>query len=134
MQSVITMRDARAPDTVLAAPPPKEATTRAVAANAARPRGAFAPMLLCSLAVLAWLAFQAWQLDAERQALQAARVALQPTLDNAAKLRSSLDALAADTQRLADSGNPNAKVLVEELRKRGITINAAGGANATPAR
>jgi hypothetical protein len=46
-------------------------------------------------------------------------------VDNAGKLRASLDALAVDTQRLAEAGNPSAKLLVDELRKRGITINPA---------
>ena len=44
-------------------------------------------------------------------------------MQNAAKMRAQLDALAAETQRLADQGNPNSKILVDELRKRGITIN-----------
>ena len=52
-------------------------------------------------------------------------------METAQRLRRSLDLLAADTQRLADGGNGNAKVLVEELKKRGITINAA--ATTTPA-
>lgn len=83
----------------------------------------FLPMLLASLALVGWLGFQTMQLVNEREALQAAYASQQQTVDNAAKLRASLDALAADTQRLADSGNPNAKLLVDELRKRGITIS-----------
>ena len=43
-----------------------------------------------------------------------------------------LDTLAADTQRLADSGNPNARALVDELKKRGVTISTTP-ANAAPA-
>jgi hypothetical protein len=31
--------------------------------------------------------------------------------------------LALETQKLADAGNPNARTVVDELRKRGITIN-----------
>jgi hypothetical protein len=46
-------------------------------------------------------------------------------VDNAGRLRASLDGLAADTQRLADAGNASAALLVTELRKRGVTINAA---------
>ena len=49
-------------------------------------------------------------------------------MDNAGKLRTSLDGLAADTQRLADRGNPTAALLVTELKKRGITINPQAGA------
>ena len=85
----------------------------------------FLPVLLASLALLGWSGFQSIQLFKERQALQAAYASQQQTVDNAAKLRASLDAIAADTQRLADSGNANAKLLVDELRKRGITISTA---------
>lgn len=83
----------------------------------------FVPMLLASLAVLGWFGFQATQLVKERDALQGAYASQQQTVDNSAKLRASLDAIAADTQRLADGGNANAKLLVDELRKRGITIS-----------
>ena len=54
-------------------------------------------------------------------------------MDNAGKLRTSLDSLAADTQRLADRGNANAALLVTELKRRGITINPQAGAAATAA-
>lgn len=90
----------------------------------------FLPMLLGSLALLGWLGFQTFQMLRERQALQMAYASQQQTVDNAAKLRGSLDAIAADTQRLADSGNPNAKLLVDELRKRGITISTTAKADA----
>ena len=88
-------------------------------------RSAFVPLLLGGLAVLGWLGFQAQQLYAERHALQTAYASQQQTVDNSAKLRASLDTLAADTQRLADAGNPNARALVDELKKRGVTINPA---------
>lgn len=93
------------------------------------PRTAFVPLLLCGLALLGWLAFQGTLLWRDHQALAATHAGQQQTVDNASKLRGSLDALAADTQRMADAGNPNARLLVEELRKRGVTINPA----ATPA-
>ena len=91
----------------------------------------FVPMLLASLALLGWLGFQTWQLLNDRQALQASYASQQQTVENSGKLRTSLDALAADTQRMADGGNPNAKLLVDELRKRGITINTSPGAAGT---
>lgn len=87
---------------------------------------AFVPLLL---ALVARMAFQSWASWADREALQASIAQQQPLVDNSAKLRSSLDALAADTQRLAQAGNPGAKLLVEELRRRGVTINP----NAAPA-
>ncbi len=98
------------------------------------PHSPFVPLLLGGLALLGWLGFQTQQLVNERAALAGVHASQQLTVDNAGKLRGSLDALAADTQRIADAGNPNARLLVEELRKRGITINAAAsGAAGQPA-
>ncbi len=117
---------------------PPRTQAPAVATDTAS-RSAFVPLLLGGLAVLGWLGFQALQFNVERQALQAAYASQQQTVDGAAKLRASLDTLAADTQRLADAGNPNARTLVDELKKRGVTIsttpaNAALGAAAPVAR
>ncbi len=107
--------------------------TPAPAAAAPVPSGAFVPLLLCALTLLVWFVAQSVLLLGEREALQAAYASQQQTVDNAGKLRGSLDALAADTQRMADAGNSNAALLVAELRKRGITINVqAGGAAAAP--
>ena len=82
-------------------------------------RSVFVPLLL------GWLGFQSWQPFSEPQALQTAYASQQQPVDNSAKLRAYLDTLAADTQRLADAGNPNARALVDELKKRGVTINPA---------
>lgn len=95
------------------------------AARKASAHGPFVPLLLLAAASLAWMGFQSWLLLTDRQALQAAHASQQQTVDNAAKLRASLDTLAADTQRLAEAGNGNARLLVEELKKRGVTINPA---------
>jgi hypothetical protein len=135
MQTVVAMRDAKAPapsapDTHFAALPEAPAVPKVAAS---RPRSAFVPLLLGLLAVTAWMAHHAWLLEQDRQQLRAAQAALQPTVEKSAGLRQSLDRLAADTQRLADAGNGNARVLVDELRKRGITINTATAAPAGPA-
>jgi len=45
------------------------------------------------------------------------------TYQQAVKLRAQLDSIAAKTQILADQGNAGAKTIVEELQKRGVTIN-----------
>ena len=108
-----------------------------VAASAARlepqRHSAFVPVLLFGLAVLAVLGWQAWLLSTERGALSTAHISQQQTVDNAGKLRTSLDALAADTQRLAEAGNGSAALLVTELKKRGITINPNAAAAAAAA-
>jgi hypothetical protein len=95
-------------------------------------RSAFVPLLLALLALLATFGWQTSALLGDRQALQAAHAGQQQTVDSAGKLRSSLDGLAADTQRLADGGNTSAALLVAELKKRGITINAGAAVAAAP--
>ena len=95
-------------------------------------RSAFVPLILGGMALLGSMAFQGYQHLGDRQTLQNAHAAQQQTVDNAGKLRASLDALAADTQRMADAGNASARLLVEELKKRGVTINTTTAAGATP--
>jgi hypothetical protein len=95
-------------------------------------RSAFLPLLLFALALVAWLGFQCIQQIGERQQL----VNLQGSLDAqeaaAKKVRASLDVVATATAKLAAAGNANAGVVVEELRKRGVTINADGSAPKPP--
>jgi hypothetical protein len=89
--------------------------------------GAFVPLLLLALAVVGWLAFQSTQLLRERDQLSNIESSLRPQEQNAAKLRASLDAVATATAKLAAAGNANARVIVDELRRRGVTINPSEG-------
>lgn len=114
------------------APPPAPFPPAATPAAAAG-HSAFVPLLIALLALLAWFVASALEVRNQGEALKAAHAAQQQTVDNAAKLRGSLDALAADTQRLANAGNPNAALLVDELRKRGVTINVPAASAAAPA-
>jgi uncharacterized protein HemX len=131
-----TMSDdtaARAPDTPASstmAPADQSAAGRMQAAGEAN--NPFLPVLLGALALVVWFGVQNWLLQSERSALQATHASQQQTVENAAKLRQSLDGIAADTQRLADTGNANARLLVEELRKRGVTINPNAAATTIP--
>lgn len=119
------------PGTDLGSGRPSSRSDRATPPSSAA-RGPFAPLLLASLAMLAALSYQTWLAYSDRLVLQAAFTNQQPTVDNATKLRTSLDTLAADTQRLADAGNTSARLLVDELKKRGVTINAGIAAAGSP--
>ncbi len=115
--------DSASSKTVVAMPSP-------AAKPAPPPHTAFVPLLLGGLALLLVLGWQTTLLLSERETLNATHLGQQQTVDNAGKLRASLDALAADTQRLAERGNASAALLVAELKKRGITINPQAGAAA----
>jgi hypothetical protein len=82
----------------------------------------FLPLLLLALSLVSWFGFQGVQLALEQRQLQQAHTSLDAQYDAATKLRSALDAVATATAKLAGDGNSNARVVVEELRKRGITI------------
>ncbi len=81
------------------------------------------PMGLIALAVLVAFAFQTSQLYQERSNLASLRINQDTTYQNAQKMRSQLDSLAAGTKQLASAGNKNAQTVVNALQQRGITIN-----------
>ena len=87
------------------------------------------PMALLAFALLAGGLFQTIQLLLERGNLHSARNGQQKQLEESVRLRAALDSIATDTEKLAELGNPNAKLIVDELRKRGITINSPAQAN-----
>ncbi len=80
-------------------------------------------VLLLALALALWFGFQSFQLVNERGLLRTAHANQEQTVQTATKLRAQLDGIARETKKLADAGNPNAKLLVDELQKRGVTIN-----------
>lgn len=81
------------------------------------------PLLLVIVALVVWSAFQTVQLVKERQNIQTAQGNQEQVVANAKKMRAQLDALAAGTKRLADQGNANAQLIVQQLAKNGISIN-----------
>ena len=93
------------------------------AAPAVALQSPFVPWLLLALTVAGWFVFQTVHLWRERETLATARAAQDKPVEEARKIRTALDQLARGTAVLADKGNPNAKLIVDELRRRGITIN-----------
>ena len=86
-------------------------------------KSAFVPILVLAAAFLAWSVFQAIMLVVESKTLAKARENQEVQKKNADNVRQALDGLARDTARLADRGNAGARLIVDELRKRGVTIN-----------
>jgi hypothetical protein len=92
----------------------------------------FLPLLLLAAALVMWFGFQTYQLAGERQQLAQMHFGQEAQIEAAGKVRASLDTVAAATAKLAEGGNINARILVAELRKRGITINPAVPPAAAP--
>jgi len=93
-------------------------------------RSPFLPCTLLATAFVVWLAFQTWNLVGERSQLSLAYASQEPSTEQARKLRAALDTLAVTTQRLAGEGSVSARTVVDELAKRGVTINPTGAASA----
>ena len=96
-------------------------------------RSPFIPALLLGLAVLGWMTFQTTQMVAGRNNLTAAIAAQEPQMEQSKKVRAALESIVTRTARVARAGNANATVIVEELRKRGISVNPDAPPPAAPA-
>lgn len=81
------------------------------------------PILIVIAGLVVWSAFQTVQLYNERQNVQAAHENQAQLMTNAKKMRDQLDVIAAGTKRLADQGNANAQLIVQQLANNGININ-----------
>jgi len=80
-------------------------------------------LIMVVLSQLVWMGYQGYEQLQRRSSLMELRAGQESAIGEAQKLRSALDKLAADTKVLSDQGDPNARMVVVELEKRGITIN-----------
>ncbi len=94
--------------------------------------GPFIPMLILALSFAGWTIFQTTQLLHEKENLATLRVSQDKQIEDSKKLRDGLENLAKGTLALANRGNANARLIVDELRRRGVTINP-DASPATPA-
>ena len=94
-------------------------------------RGLAVSVCFVVVAFVLWTGFQTSQLMRERGMLKAILTSQEAPVQEATKLRTQLDSIARGTQELANQGNANAKTIVTELQKRGITINVAPPAEPT---
>ncbi len=94
------------------------------------------PVLLLSVAVAGFLAFQTTLLFNDRASLQAAHVAQDKPLADANKVKDQANGLAVGTLRLANAGDKTAVAIIDQLKKNGVNVQEnpnAGSAPATPA-
>ena len=83
----------------------------------------FIPILILALSFVGWSGFQTAQLVFEKDNLAALRAGQDKQVEDSKKLRDGLDNLAKATLALSNRGNANARLIVDELRRRGVTIN-----------
>lgn len=76
--------------------------------------------LLALLALLVWHGFQAVQFLRERTQLSLAKESQDAAIQESQKIQSQFRAIMSKTAELAAKGHPGAKMIVEELQKRGV--------------
>lgn len=85
----------------------------------------FWPLMFLTLSLLVWFSFRLSQTLTERENLIAIYANQEEQVQHASKLRNTVDALTAGTNRLALIGNADAQQLIEDWAQRGITVNAS---------
>ena len=81
-----------------------------------------ATVVLVTIALFLMVAFQTFQLLAERKNLADLVRAQEQTIQEAMKLRQRFNAVAGATAQLAEQGDAGAKAIVESTRRQGITV------------
>jgi hypothetical protein len=80
------------------------------------------PVALIVAAFFLITAFQTERLVQDHSSLAALRTAQETSLEQAGKIRTQFQALAAGTVKLAQAGNANAKAVLDQLQAQGITV------------
>lgn len=92
-------------------------------------RSAFAPMALMVISLLIMVVFQTGQLYREKENLISVKLGQEKPLEESRNVRAQFDAIATDTARLAAQGNQNAKLLLTQLKKMGVSVNPSTGSS-----
>jgi hypothetical protein len=83
-------------------------------------REANLPLTILLIALVLWFGFQTLQLATERVNLGEARGHQEAAMQEAQKLRTQFESLISKTSELANKGHAGAKLVMEELQKRGM--------------
>lgn len=85
--------------------------------------GRWLAVVILALTMVGWFGLQTFQLVRERAHLRSLRENQESLLQQAQRVRGQLDSIARSTLELAHKGNQGAAVIVDQLARRGITIN-----------
>ena len=85
-------------------------------------KGVFLPFLGLSIALLTLVFFQTSIFYMDREMIEAAKNNQHSAFEESKKARIQFESIVKGTARLAQDGNANAKIILNDLRKKGITI------------
>ncbi len=92
------------------------------AAAAPAINGLLWPFLITVTALLVWIGFQTVQLARERINLGAVKSSQDGAIREAEKIRVQFESLLANTSALANQGHAGARMVIDELQRRGVGV------------
>ena len=88
----------------------------------AQPGGFNLPVIITLAALLIWFGFQTLQLFRERANLGFVKANQDSALQESEKIRVQFQSIMTKTSELASQGHPGARLVIEELQRRGIGV------------
>ena len=87
-------------------------------------RGSSIALTLTLVSLILWFGFQAFQLVRDRGSLQVVKANQETAMQESEKIRTQFQTLMTKTAELANQGHAGAKMVIDELQKRGVGVGA----------
>jgi hypothetical protein len=87
--------------------------------------GSSIALTLTLVSLVLWFGFQAFQLVRDRSSLQVVKANQETAMQESEKIRTQFQTLMTKTAELANKGHAGAKMVIDELQKRGLGVGAA---------
>jgi hypothetical protein len=81
-------------------------------------------LTLTLVALVLWFGFQAFQLVRDRSSLQVVKANQETAMQESEKIRTQFQTLMTKTAELANKGHAGAKMVIDELQRRGLGMGA----------
>ncbi len=86
--------------------------------------GSSIALTLTLVSLILWFGFQAFQLVRDRSSLQVVKANQETAMQESEKVRTQFQNLMTKTAELANQGHAGAKMVIDELQKRGVGVGA----------
>ncbi len=87
--------------------------------------GSSIALTLTLVSLILWFGFQAFQLVRDRSSLQVVKANQETAMQESQKIRTQFQTLMTKTSELANQGHAGAKMVMDELQKRGVGVGVA---------
>ncbi len=87
--------------------------------------GSSLALTLTLVSLILWFGFQAFQLVRDRSSLQVVKANQETAMQESEKIRTQFQTLMTKTAELANQGHAGAKMVIDELQKRGVGVGVS---------